>query len=347
MAKRKRLTPPRGDYLTGELVADTGSMPPLETKALFPTYPQGVAPKMRSPSPPIAHVAGDAATSAALAEVTAEFHSARAEGRMVQSLQLDQIESSYLVRDRLVADDEDMAALRASLSARGQQTAIEVVATEQGGYGLISGWRRLTALTQLYKETGDARFSTVLALVRRPVDAADAYVAMVEENEIRVGLSYFERARIVSRAVEEGVYTDTKSALNGLFGNGSRAKRSKIKSFLPVVEQLGPYLSYPAGIGERLGLALSQKLQADEAFKSDVVEALNKLGSTPTLEAEQDILAAALETPKAPKIAKQAGGKREELSPGLWLERSAKTITIGGAELTPEIEERIRAALKL
>ena len=347
MAKRKRLTPPRGDYLAGEPVTDAGSTPSLETKAHFPTYPQGGAQKMRSPSPPIAHVAGDAATSAALAEVTAELQSARAEGRMVQSLPLDQIESSYLVRDRLVADDEDMAALRASLSARGQQTPIEVVATGRGGYGLISGWRRLTALTQLYKETGNARFSTVLALVRCPVDAADAYVAMVEENEIRVGLSYFERARIVSRAVEEGVYTDIKSALNGLFRNGSRAKRSKIKSFLPVVEQLGPHLSYPAAIGERLGLALSQKLQADEAFKPDIIEALSGLESSPALEAEQDILTAALETPKTPKAVKNEVGKREELSPGLWLERSAKTITIGGADLTPEVEKRIRAALKL
>ena len=346
MAKRKRLTPPRGDYLAGEPVTDTGSTPILETKALFPTYPQGVAPKMRSPSPPIAHVAGDAATSAALAEVTAELQSARAEGRMVQSLHLDQIESSYLVRDRLVADDEDMAALRASLSARGQQTPIEVVVTEQGGYGLISGWRRLTALTQLYKETGDARFNSVLALVRRPIDAADAYVAMVEENEIRVGLSYFERARIVSRAVEEGVYPDTKLALNSLFGNGSRAKRSKITSFLSVVEQLGSYLSYPAAIGERLGLALSQKLQADEAFKSNVIKALNGLGNSPALEAEQDILTTALVTPRVSRAVKKAVAKREELSPGLWLERSAKTITIGGADLTPEIEERIRAALK-
>lgn len=347
MAKRKRLTLPRGDYLAGKPVIDKGSTQSLETNALFPTYPQGVAPKMRSTSPPIAHVAGDAATNAALAEVTAELQSARAEGRMVQSLQLDQIESSYLVRDRLVAADEDMVALRASLSARGQQTPIEVVATGQGCYGLISGWRRLTALTQLYKETGDARFNSVLALVRRPVDAADAYVAMVEENEIRVGLSYFERARIVSRAVEESVFADTKSALNGLFGNGSRAKRSKIKSFLPVVEQLGPYLSYPAAIGERLGLALSQKLQADETFKSNVVEALNKLGSSHALETEQDILTAALEAPSVPKAIKKEVARREEISPGLWLERSATTLTIGGAELTPEIEERIRAVLKL
>ncbi|MCF7779684.1 hypothetical protein GLP59_19045 [Sulfitobacter sp. M220] len=347
MAKRKRLTPPRGDYLAGEPVIDTGSTPSLETKALFPTYPQGVAPKMRSTSPPIAYVAGDAATNAALAEVTAELQSARAEGRIVQSLQLDQIESSYLVRDRLVADDEDMAALRTSLSARGQQTPIEVVATGRGGYGLISGWRRLTALTQLYKETGDARFSAVLALVRRPVDAAEAYVAMVEENEIRVGLSYFERARIVSRAVEEGVYTDTKSALNGLFGNGSRAKRSKIKSFLPVVEQLGKYLSHPTAIGERLGLALSQKLQADEAFNSDVAEALSQLGSSPALEAEQNILTSALEAPRVSKAVKKEVARREALSPGLWLERSATTLKIGGAELTLEIEERIRAVLKL
>ena len=52
-------------------------------------------------------------------------------------------------------------------------------------YGLISGWRRLTALQALHAETGEARFATVQALVRRPETAADAYVTMVEENEIR------------------------------------------------------------------------------------------------------------------------------------------------------------------
>ena len=92
---------------------------------------------------------------------------------------------------------------------------------------------------------------------------------------------------------------------------------------------------------------MSQKLQADEAFKPDIIEALSGLESSPALEAEQDILTAALETPKTPKAVKNEVGKREELSPGLWLERSAKTITIGGADLTPEVEKRIRAALKL
>lgn len=349
MAKRKRLTPPRNDFLAGVPVTDTGSTPTLETKALFPTYPQGVAPKMRSSSPPIAHVAGDAATSAALAEVTAELQSARAEGRMVQSLRPDQIDASYLVRDRLAVDDDDMAALRASLSSRGQQTPIEVVATGQDGYGLISGWRRLTALTQLYKETGDARYNAVLALIRRPVDAADAYVAMVEENEIRVGLSYFERARIVSRAVEEGVYSDFKAALNGMFGNGSRSKRSKIKSFLPVVEHLGPHLSHPAAIGERLGLALSQELQSDAEFSAYIVRVLQAERQALTPEIEQDILGKALQAKKAPASvspSKPAVAARDLLGPGLWIQRGSATLTIGGPALTPEIEARVREALK-
>ena len=347
MAKRKRLTPPRSDYIGEEPAYDSDSMPPLETKALFPTYPQGVAPKMRAPSPPIARVAGDAATSAALAEVTAELEAARAEGRMVQSLPLDQIDAGYLVRDRLAVDDEDMAALRASLSSRGQQTPIEVVAIGQACYGLISGWRRLSALTRLYAETGDARFNTILALVRRPVDAADAYVAMVEENEIRVGLSYFERARIVSRAVEEGVYLDAKTALNSLFGNGSRAKRSKIKSFLPLVEHLGSHLSHPAAIGERLGLALSQELQSDADFSAHVVRVLRAETEALTPEVEQNLLGKALRFKDAPASSpKPKAPVRDPLAPGLWVQRGSATLIIGGPALTPEIEARIREALK-
>ncbi len=350
MAKRKRLTPPRADYLVTEAPTDEGAPPKLETKALFPSYQQGSDPKSRSRSlgPPIAHVAGDAATSAALAEVTAELQSARAEGRMVQSLPLDKIDAAYLVRDRLGGYDEDMAALRASLKVRGQQTPIEVLETGQGGFGLISGWRRLTALQQLHTETGDNRFASVLAFVRRPIDAADAYVAMVEENEIRVGLSYYERARIVSRAVEEGVYSGTKQALSSLFGSGSRAKRSKIKSFLPVIEALGPHLSYPAAIGERLGLALSQKIQEDSSFADQVASDLLALGRDISPEHELELLSGAVRSSNrssSKSSAKSAETARETLLPGLWIQRSAKTLTIGGPTLTPEIEARIRSVL--
>ena len=154
---------------------------------------------------------------------------------MVLELPLDAIEASYLVRDRLVMDADEMEALKASLVARGQQTPIDVADLGDGRFGLISGFRRLTALQDLAKTGGT---ETVLALLRRPDEASDTYLAMVEENEIRVGLSYYERARIGLKAVEQGVFPDTKKALLSLFHAASRAKRSKIRSFLNVVAAL-------------------------------------------------------------------------------------------------------------
>lgn len=341
MAKRKRLTPSPPEAL----VASAQAAP--ETKSVFPTYPLGVAPKMRNSAPPIAHVAGDASTAAALAEMSEELHAARTQGRMVQQLPLPLIDASHLVRDRLVSQDADMEALCASLEARGQQTPIEVVETATG-FGLISGWRRLTALRQLHAQTGEDRFASVLALVRQPRDAADAYVAMVEENEIRVGLSYFERARIVMRAVEEGVYPDTKKALAGLFGTGSRAKRSKIKSFLPLVEGLGAVLHHPAAIGERLGLALSQRLQAEPAFQARARAALTDQ-TAPDAESEVALLTGLLEhkgrSGKPRKESAQAA-PREEVAPGVWVQKTARGLMVGGSGLTEEIEARVRQALK-
>jgi ParB family chromosome partitioning protein len=72
----------------------------------------------------------------------------------------------------------------------------------------------------------------VLAVLRRPDTAAEAYVAMVEENEIRVGLSYYERARVAARAAEAGVFEDASAAIDVLFSTASKAKRSKIRSFV-------------------------------------------------------------------------------------------------------------------
>src|SRR5690348_15186101 len=103
---------------------------------------------------------------------------------MVVALPTGAIAPDHLVRDRLLpAEDADAVALRESIRLHGQRTPIEV--TPVAGalpYGLISGWRRLEALKALHAETGEARFATVQALVRRPETAADAYVAMVEEN---------------------------------------------------------------------------------------------------------------------------------------------------------------------
>lgn len=274
MAKRKRLTPPNPSYL------DTP--PALETKSMFST------PR----SAPIADVARDASSTAALSEMAESLARARDEGRMVVALPLDEIVMDHLVRDRLVVDATEMQTLKTSLRSRGQQTPIEVMQLEDGRYGLISGWRRCQALSEIAQEDRDDD-PTVLALLRRPEEASDAYLAMVEENEIRVDLSYFERARIVAKAVEEGVYGTERTALQMLFRSASRAKRSKIGSFLPVVRALDGVVRFPHGLSERLGLSLAQALNDDPGFAPRLQAQLEAV-EVETPEAETALLTKAL-----------------------------------------------------
>ena len=278
MAKRKRLLPARGTSS-----ADAADEPLVgrapEMKGMFPVAAALSVDTQDGPRDrrvPISHVAGDAATTAALRDLADEMRASRDEGRLVQMLRLESIDADHLVRDRMAVDADELEVLVKSLRARGQQTPIEVVALESGRYGLISGWRRLTALRHLHAETGETRFGRVQALLRRPQDAPAAYLAMVEENEIRVGLSYYERARIVARATELGVFPDETAGLRGLFASASRAKRSKIGSFLPICRALDSALRYPTAIPERLGLALSKALGADPDLARSLADRLRQ-----------------------------------------------------------------------
>ena len=308
MAKRKRLTPARLDGVSASpgSVDDMPFPAMLETKSMFPHYPMGVAlsapPRAQSPAP-IAQVAGAAATAAAFDAVAQTLADARSEGRLIQRLPLAAIDEAYLVRDRVLLDGEDMQVLCDSLRTRGQQTAIEVVALGNERWGLISGARRVSALKRLHAETKDAKFGTVLALSRQPVDAAEAYLAMVEENEIRVGLSYYERARIVVRAVEKGVYGSDRQALAALFQAASRAKRSKIGSFLRIVRALDADLRFPAALTERSGLALAGALERDETLEQRLILAL-QTACIETAESEAQVIAQAVASGRAGVVPK-------------------------------------------
>lgn len=315
MAKRKRLAP----------ASLLGDVPPgLETKSALA---------------PIAGVAGEAAARAALEEVSEELRAAREGGRMLLDLDLAQIDQDHLVRDRMGQSAEDLDALMSSLRARGQQTPIEVVALAGGRYGLISGWRRCQALARLAQEEGHQ--ARVLALLRQPKDAPEAYLAMVEENEIRVGLSYYERARIAVRAVQQGVFGSDREALQGLFGAASRAKRSKIGSFMALVRGLDGALRFPTAIPERLGLDLAKRMAEDSEFADALVLRLME-GPVGTPEAERAVLEARPEIskPAKPSPKPAAEGKdteqRLQLSKDLWAQENADgTLTLGGPALTP------------
>jgi len=340
MAKRRRLIPNPQFAPGGIDEADTG------TDVLArPALSSGL-----NTSPPIARVAAEAAAQAALDELAGVLSQARAEGRMVLRLPLAQVDLTHLVRDRIGLDEEELENLIGSIRLHGQRMPIEVCDLGDGRYGLISGWRRMQALLRLSAE--DPRFGAVQALLRQPADAADAYIAMVEENEVRQGLSYYERARIAARAVDMGVFGSEKQALLVLFAAASRARRSKIGSFLGLYRALDPLLRFPTAIAERLGLALAKTLEEDPVARADLVAQLQN--ATPaTAEAELAILNAFLAPPVV--AAKPAGDTAakpapEEMRMGVFLEVGGgftkPVLTISGPGVDPVFRERLEHWLR-
>jgi len=206
-------------------------------------------------------------TMAARADA-ARMIEAEARGLLLADVDLDDIDVDYLSRDRLPGGVEDDAwrALRSSIQAHGQRTPIELAAIPDGRrpYGLIAGYRRIAALQRLWEETGAPRWRTVRAIVRTPTTLGQAFLCMVEENEIRQNLGFFERGRICLRAVEQGAFPSIEAAVEALFSAASPAKRSKVRSFVLLVEELGDLLRYPRDLGERLGLRLAMAIKAGQ-----------------------------------------------------------------------------------
>ena len=109
---------------------------------------------------------------------------------MITPIPLSQIDETYLVRDRVVVDGEDMDALKTSIQARGQQTPIEVVELGKDRYGLIPGWRRPQALRADGADTAQAIVPATRA-------APDGSTALTEGNEIRVAPRSLDDAMLV------------------------------------------------------------------------------------------------------------------------------------------------------
>lgn len=334
MAKRRRLSPAQAGHasLTQAAEAKPALRPGLATAA-----------------PPIAQIAGDASATAALHAVAQELESARREGRLVQRLSLDAVDAHYLVRDRLVSDDAEMTTMMDSLRLHGQRVPVEVTELSPGQYGLISGFRRLTALQQLFAATGDARFGTIQALLRRPETAGDAYVAMVEENEIRLGLSYYERARITAKAVENGVFETDRQALQRLFGTASKARRSKIGTFMSLYRALDPVLRFPAALPERLGLLLARVLQDAPGAAAHLQADLRQSPARNAADEQKRLLGfaskKALTRRTEPAIPPDP--TVEELCQGLFMQVggavASPVVILSGPALTPALQRRLRA----
>lgn len=259
MARRKRLEAP-----------DSKQLAALEDGFARETRKPGGL----GPMPPIAQVAAEAAQdnggrseAARLEAAEAEaYRAALADGLIVQRIDLRDIAVDEIVRDRMNQSADAAEELQNSVRAHGVRLPIEVFALaeprESGQrYGLISGWRRYNAVKLLQLETGEERFATVPAIVRTPAAAPELFVAMVEENEIRQNLSHYERGRVAVLAVKQGVFASVEEAVGALFSAGSKAKRSKIRSFAELHEELGDMLTFPQHLSERQGLRLVAALR--------------------------------------------------------------------------------------
>lgn len=273
MAKRRKLTAPSAEDLSR-----------LEEEFRRETS--------LSPMAPIAQVAAEAAREAPVSDPDTRASQARdsadaqtlreaeAAGLLIREIPVEQIAAEDMVRDRAQITPEEMQELELSIELNGLRLPIEVyelVDTYEGPerYGIISGYRRYKAVSGMYARWNDPRHAKIKAIVREPGSLEKAFSSMVEENEIRVNLSPFERGRIVSLAVQMGVFKSTTEAVDRMFGMASKAKRSKIRSFALIFEDLGDLLTYPEGLTEKQGLRLSAALRggADRALRDTLADA--------------------------------------------------------------------------
>ena len=233
----------------------------------------------RSPlAAPIAHVAADAAAQIdprPLVDRTAEardradaarLRQAEISGLLIQEIPLDQIDADALVRDRMSLDADELMELQTSIAAHGLRLPIEIFALaepRQDGprFGLLSGYRRLKAVQNLRQLSGQEKYTAIKAVIRDPASLGGPFAAMVEENEIRSSLSHYERGRISVIAAHQGVFPNIEAAVDALFAQASKAKRSKIRSFAMIFEDLGDMLMFPHALREKDGLRLAAALR--------------------------------------------------------------------------------------
>lgn len=238
-----------------------------------------------------------------------QLREAREKGLVLLDLPLDQIDIDALVRDRISLSAEELEELKSSISRNGLRLPVEVFDTGTG-YGLLSGYRRMMAMHALRELRGEA-FGTVKAILRDPEAMGGSFAAMVEENEIRSSLSHFERGRIAVVAAQQGSFTNVEAAVEALFPVASKAKRSKIRSFALVYEELGDMLSYPEALTEKLGLRLATALRegAEAPLRMALAEAV--VGSA---EAEAEAIEAALQGLTMQRFDTKKGGRPKRLT---------------------------------
>jgi len=203
------------------------------------------------------------------------YREASEAGLVLRQIPLSNIVRDGLPRDRIdleeVERSDQMEELKASIRARGQKEPIEVFLSDNQ-FILKKGWRRLTALMQLFDETGDERFAHAVARVDEGSSSRlDLFVEMVEENVIRENLTFAEMASVVITASQEPENElDDRKLVDRIFGSLHLSKRSNISSFVRILQALGGDLPFPKMLSRDLGLQVAKALKDGDS----IVEAM-------------------------------------------------------------------------
>lgn len=294
---------------------------------------------------PIAQVAGEAAGAyepgnpeeranrARDAEDAEHYRAASDKGLITLQVPVEQIDRESMPRDRTVMTSAGLEELEKSITLHGLRLPIEIYRLPEPRdgyiYGLLSGFRRHMAMERLHNAYRNApEFATINAILRDPAKLGGAFRAMVEENEVRENLSHYERGRIAVIAAQEGAYHNTEEAVNELFAVASRAKRSKIRTFAMIHEELGDLLQFPEEIREKDGLRLAAGLRAAGSERLREV-----LGSAPDGPSEWEVIETVLKEIGPTETDRKRGGrpKARVREPG-WVDhytlRTATGVTM-------------------
>lgn len=241
---------------------------PLEKKSAAPGGGAGRGPMasavretLRSRLSRAEDEAAVAAENHALAE---ELLRLKAEGLAAERVPLDRIDETHLIRDRRALPDPDVEDLKTSIRELGLANPIRVARAGER-FELIQGWRRLRAFRALLAETGDPAFAAIPASVEAEGgDLELAYRRMVDENLVREDISFAEMAEL-ARAYAEDPRTsadEAEAAVGALYRSASAQKRSYIRAFVQLLDEVGEALAHPQALPRGLGLDLRRVLAA-------------------------------------------------------------------------------------
>ncbi|MCP4209766.1 MAG: ParB N-terminal domain-containing protein [Shimia sp.] len=342
MAKRRKLeTPSSADLNRLEEEFRRETSPPSS----MPGQVTGVAPiaQVVAETAAVAQpkTAQERARTAQLEASESRLQEAEASGLLMINVLTENIDSEAMVRDRTVLDADEMMELRSSISSNGQRLPIEIfeksdVTGQSKRYGLISGYRRLMAVRELYGLSNDDQYLTVRAIVRPKSDADTAFVAMVEENEVRSELSQFERGRIAVISAQQGAFLNVEDAVNKLFATGSKAKRSKVRSFALIFEELGDMLEFPDALSEKRGLQLAQALR--QGAEARIRAALATV--SPITAAEEWLaIEAVIEALEPPAKDPKRGGRPRRTAPTSGWRNEDTMVTTSGVTIRKQADK--------